>query len=333
MRASFHLHVIRDERLIVRSLLLPRSVFLRVSLRRLPLLFHTVTCTLTCTLSSMWTAPREHLLRLRLMRSLAPWRYTILPQVMSPTSLTTSLFIQEREEPADRRQAYHSHEESLLSAQYFFTQTSTGRPVHELSSCQKRKSNREMENERIRILLERRKEQILTDVRTEIQKHEFQAHSDRRSIQELNGIIESQRREIDHTLAGAEQLRRDQLLLHEQVSEQNRDLREARIKSLYEMEELKRVQGSRVDEFSRRRLIDNQDTINELTAGIQELQNEVNCLNDSRVFKVAESVRSGQSHVPSQPALLHAAADTGFKGREGWVWVGSNLPHPNPKLV
>ena len=35
--------------------------------------------------------------------------------------------------------------------------------------------------------------------------------------------------------------RRDQLPLQEQLSEQNRDLREARIKSLHEMEELKRV--------------------------------------------------------------------------------------------
>ena len=104
--------------------------------------------------------------------------------------------------------------------------------------------------------------------RTEIQKHEFQTDSDRRSIQELNGIIESQRREIDHTSAGDEQLRRDQLLLHEQLSEQNRDLREAHIKSLYEMEEVKRVQESRIDESSRRRLIENQDTINELTARI-----------------------------------------------------------------
>ena len=42
-----------------------------------------------------------------------------------------------------------------------------------------------MENERIRILLERQKEQILAEVRTEIQKHEFQADSDRRSIQQL----------------------------------------------------------------------------------------------------------------------------------------------------
>ena len=33
---------------------------------------------------------------------------------------SSRLFIQEREEPADRRQAYHSHEESLLPAQSFF---------------------------------------------------------------------------------------------------------------------------------------------------------------------------------------------------------------------
>ena len=113
-----------------------------------------------------------------------------------------------------------------------------------------------MENERIRVLLERQKEQILADVRTEIQKHEFQAESDRRSIQELIGIIESERRKIDHTIASDEQLRQDQLLL-EQLSEQNRDLREAHIKSLHELEELKRVQELRVDEFSRRRLIEN----------------------------------------------------------------------------
>ena len=125
-----------------------------------------------------------------------------------------------------------------------------GRPVYELSSCQTRKSSRDMESERIRSLLERQKEQILTDVRTEIHKHEVQADSDRRSIQELNGIIESQRREIDHTIASDEQLRRDQLLLQEHLSEQNRDLREAHIKSLHVMEELKRVQESRIDESS-----------------------------------------------------------------------------------
>ena len=54
---------------------------------------------------------------------------------------------------------------------------------------------------------------------------------------------ESQRREIDHTFTGDEQLRRDQLLLHEQLLAQNRDLREAHEKNHNEMEELKRFQG------------------------------------------------------------------------------------------
>ena len=141
--------------------------------------------------------------------------------------------------------------------------------MHELSSLRSRsreKSSRDSENERIRILLERQKEQILAEVRTEIQKHEFQADSDKRSIQDLNGIIESQRREIGDTVACDEQLRRDQQLLHEQLSEQNRDLREAHTQSLNEMEELKRFQGSTFDEYLRRELIEDRDTILELTA-------------------------------------------------------------------
>ena len=135
--------------------------------------------------------------------------------------------------------------------------------------------SRDSENEQIRILFERQKEQILADCRAEIQTHEFQANYDRRSIQKLNGITESQRSEINRDLEGDEQLRRDQQLLHEQLLEQNRELRDAHMKSLNEMEELKRFQGSTFDEFSRTRLIENQDTINELTARIQELQNEV----------------------------------------------------------
>ena len=127
----------------------------------------------------MWTTSTQVTLRLRQPRSLAPWQNTLLPQVMSPSSLTTSttrkrtemifqeesgdkdtepsylrdaelddetigkalsspLFTQERGESADRRQAYHPHEESLLPAQSFFTHTRTGRPVHELSSCRQK---------------------------------------------------------------------------------------------------------------------------------------------------------------------------------------------------
>ena len=70
------------------------------------------------------------------------------------------------------------------------------------------------------------------------------------------------------------------------------------------MEELKRFQGSTFDTISRRRLIEDRDTILELTGKILELQIEINCMNDSRDFQDAESVRSGQSHFASQPVFF-----------------------------
>ena len=85
---------------------------------------------------------------------------------------------------------------------------------------------------------------------------------------------------------------------------QNWDLREAHEKSLKEMEELKKFQSSTFDTIARRRLVEDQDTIPELTGKIQELQNEINCMNDSRDFQDVESVRSGHSHVTSQPVSL-----------------------------
>ena len=219
-------------------------------------------------------------------------------EISDDTHRQSALFTQEREEPAGRRQAYHSLEESLLPSQSLSVgHVRTERPVNELSSLNS--SVREIpshssENEQIRILLEPQKEQILADCRAENQKHGFQADDDRRTIQKLNGIIESQRSEIDHAHARDEQLRRDHQLLHELLLKQNRDLREAHMKSLSKMEELKRFQGCTFDEFSRRELIEDRDTILELTGKIQELQNEINCMNDSRDFQDAESVRSAR---------------------------------------
>ena len=54
------------------------------------------------------------------------------------------------------------------------------------------------------------------------------------------------------------------------------------------MEELQKSHVSMVEELSRRKLTGDQNTITELRAKIQELQNEVNCMNDSRDFEDAE---------------------------------------------
>ena len=69
-------------------------------------------------------------------------------------------------------------------------------------------------------------------------------------------MIESQKEEICRAHQGDERLRRDHQLLHEQLLKQNLDLREAHEKSLSEMEELKRFQGSTFDTFARRKLVE-----------------------------------------------------------------------------
>ena len=183
--------------------------------------------------------------------------------------LSSQLFTQEQEEPANLRQTCHSHEESLLPAQSSFTRTSTGRPVYEPSSnlSQKWKSSRDLENKQIRILLERQKEQILAEVRSEIQKHELQAESDRRSIQELTGIIDSQRMEIEHTITRCEQSRRDQLPLQDEISEQNRDLRETCIRNMRDMEELQKSHVLKVEELSRRKLTEDFEEVTSFFQG------------------------------------------------------------------
>ena len=67
------------------------------------------------------------------------------------------------------------------------------------------------------------------------------------------------------------------------------------------MEELRKFQSSTFDTIARRKLIEDQNTTLELSGRVQELQNEANCLNDSKDFQGAESVRSGNSHFTSRP--------------------------------
>ena len=88
-------------------------------------------------------------------------------------------------------------------------------------------------------------------VRREIRKHEFQAEYDRESIQKMNETNDSQQEELHRARAEARR-RQDHQLLHEQLLKQNWDLREAHQKSLNEMQELKRFQGSTFDTIARK---------------------------------------------------------------------------------
>ena len=160
----------------------------------------------------------------------------------------------------------------------------TGQPVVETGHEQN------SEHAQIRTLLDRQRKQIFAEFQEQIKKYEFQADYDRRSIQKLTETIESQQEEL-HRAQPEESCRQDRQLLHESSWSSWEE----------SLEELRKFQGSTFDRISRRKLVENQDTILKLTGRIQELQNEINCMNDSTDFQDAESVRSGHSHVASQP--------------------------------
>ena len=90
-------------------------------------------------------------------------------------------------------------------------------------------------------------------------------------------------------------------LLQGHLWKQKLEFREAHQRSLTQMEELRKFQSSTFDALTRQKFIEDQNTILELSGRLQELQNEVNCMNDSKDFQDAQSVRSGNSHVTSRP--------------------------------
>ena len=110
-----------------------------------------------------------------------------------------------------------------------------------------------------------------------------------------------ERKKVGHHELLAAQAEEERRLLQGQLWRQKLEFREAHQQSLTEMEELRKFQSSTFDTIARRKLIEDQNTVLELSGRVQELQNEVNCMNDSKDFQDAESVRSGNSHVTSRP--------------------------------
>ena len=89
------------------------------------------------------------------------------------------------------------------------------------------------------------------------------------------------------------------------------DFREVHQKSLTEMEELRKFQSSAFDTLARRKLIEDQNTILELSGRVQELQNEVCYLNDSMDFQDAETVRSGKFPRYQSTSVIPTSSDIG----------------------
>ena len=196
------------------------------------------------------------------------------PEGMSVSQSSSSVVFDGSGKPDGERNVdqsvYFGVTRNTYSAHSKFSENTQGEKVVDRSG---KPEERNSSNAQIRTLLEEQRQMIIAEYREKVSHHELQA-------------------------AHAEEERR---LLQEQKRRQKLKFREAHQQSLTEMEELRIFQSSTFDTIARRKLIEDQNTIVELSGRVQELQNEVNCMNDSKDFQEAESVRSGNSHVTSRP--------------------------------
>ena len=147
----------------------------------------------------------------------------------------------------------------------------TGKLVGEITGIAE---ERDSSSAQIRTLLDEQRQIIIAEYCEKVSHHELQA-------------------------ARAEQERK---ILQGELWRQQQDFREVHQQNLTEMMELQKFQNSTCDTLSRQQFIEDQNTIMELSGRLQE--NEVNCMNDSKDFRDAESICSGNPHVTSSPGLF-----------------------------
>ena len=129
-------------------------------------------------------------------------------------------------------------------------------------------------------------------------------------------IAEYSEKVLHHELLAA-QAEQDRKILQEELLRQQQDFREVHQQDLMKQKELQKFQNSTFDEFAQKKFIEDQKIMVELSGRLQELQNEVNCMNDSKDFRDAESIRSGNSHVARGMGSSRLACNRRRRTREG----------------
>ena len=115
-------------------------------------------------------------------------------------------------------------------------------------------------------------------------------------------IAECNEKVLHHELLAAH-AEQDRKVLQEELLRQQQDLREVHQQDLLKHLELQKFQNSTFDEFTQK-FIEDQKIFMDLSGRLQELQNEVNLMNDSKDFMDAESICSGNPHVTSPPGVF-----------------------------
>ena len=132
------------------------------------------------------------------------------------------------------------------------------------------------------------------------------------------------KKKVSHHELQAARAEQERRILQEELWRQQKDFREVHQQNLTEMEELRKFQSSAFDTLARRKLIEDQNTIMELSGRLQELQNEVNCMSDSKDFQDYQST----SDIPTSSdtgrdveAFIRIAAQQRRAARHlGYTW-------------
>ena len=105
-----------------------------------------------------------------------------------------------------------------------------------------------------RSLLEGNKDHVLSQLRSELLKQEYQVGSLSGCLNELQQKAYAQRLELQDAHHGYIESRRERARQQEEVSMKEKVLRDTPIRNIHELEEMKRAQELRVDELSVQKL-------------------------------------------------------------------------------
>ena len=143
-------------------------------------------------------------------------------------------------------------------------------------------------------------------VQIRIAEEREKAHAQIRTMldeQQRMIIAECSEKVLHHELL-ASHAEQDRKVLQEELLRQQQEFREVHQQDLMKHLELQKFQNSAFDEITQKKFIEDQKTIMEFSGRLQELQNEVNFMNDSKDFMDAESTCNGNPHVTSPPGLF-----------------------------
>ena len=138
----------------------------------------------------------------------------------------------------------------------------------------------------------------LVEVRIAEERESSSVNEQRKTI-----IAECCEKVSHHELLAA-QAEQERRILQGKFLRQQQGFREVHQQDLIKMKELQKFRNSTFNELTRQKFIEDQKIIMELSGRLQELQNEVNCMNDPKNSQDAKSVRSGNSHVTCPPGLF-----------------------------